>query len=90
MAILLNIVKHVVGLGASTTNKRMYHYVVYINTRTKCTMQSLKRPCIEFGGGAKRLGDICVLTLGDNSAFVNPAGQLLLPGGVRLEWIPSA
>ena len=28
--------------------------------------------------------------LGDTSAFVTPAGQLLLPGGVRLECIPSA
>ena len=37
----------------------------------------LKRPCIEFGG-ANRLGDSGVHTLGDNSAFVNPAGQLLL------------
>ena len=32
--------------------------------------------------GANRLGDSGVHTLGDNSAFVNPAGQLLLPGGV--------
>ena len=40
--------------------------------------------------GASRLGDSGVHTLGDNSAFVNPAGQLLLPGGVRPEWIPSA
>ena len=28
--------------------------------------------------------------LGDISAFVTPAGQLLLPGGVRPECIPSA
>ena len=35
--------------------------------------------------GANRLGDGGVHTLGDNSAFVNPAGQLLLPGGVRPE-----
>ena len=42
--------------------------------------------------GANRLGDGGVHTLGDNSAFVNPAGQLLLPGRVRVrpEWIPSA
>ena len=40
--------------------------------------------------GANRLGDSGVHTLGDNSAFVNLAGQLLLPGGVRPEWIPSA
>ena len=40
--------------------------------------------------GANRLGDSGVHTLGDNLAFVNPAGQLLLPGGVRREWIPSA
>ena len=39
---------------------------------------------------ANRLGDGGVHTLGDNSAFVNPAGQLLLHGGVRSEWIPSA
>ena len=29
-------------------------------------------------------------TLSDSSAFVNSAGQLLLPGGVRPEWITSA
>ena len=40
--------------------------------------------------GANILGDSRVHTLGDNSAFVNPAGQLLLRGGVRPEWIPSA
>ena len=40
--------------------------------------------------GATRLDDSGVHTLGDNSAFVNPAGQLLLPGGVRPEGIPSA
>ena len=40
--------------------------------------------------GANRLSDSGVHTLGDNSAFVNTAGQLLLPGGVRPEWIPSA
>ena len=34
--------------------------------------------------GANRLGDSGVHTLGDNSAFVDPAGQLL-PGGVRPE-----
>ena len=41
-----------------------------------------------------RLGDSgCesgVNRLGDTSAFVTPAGQLLLPGGVRPECIPSA
>ena len=31
-----------------------------------------------------------VNSLGDISAFVTPAGQLLLPGGVRPECIPSA
>ena len=40
--------------------------------------------------GANRLGDSGVHALGDNSAFVNQACQLLLPGGVRPEWIPSA
>ena len=40
--------------------------------------------------GANRLGDSGVHTLRDNSAFVNPGGQLLLPGGVRPEWILSA
>ena len=35
----------------------------------------LKGHCIEFG---------------DTSGFVTPAGQLLLPGGVRPECIPSA
>ena len=32
----------------------------------------------------------CAQTLGDNSALVNSAGQLLLTGGVRPEWITSA
>ena len=54
----------------------------------------LKRPCIEFG--VVRIDSamvVCIIlwhTLSDNSAFVNPAGQLLLTGGVRPEWIPSA
>ena len=53
----------------------------------------LKRHCIEFG--VVRIDSAIVVrrganTLGDNSAFVNSAGQLLLPGGVRPEWITSA
>ena len=40
--------------------------------------------------GANRLGDGDVHRRGNTSAFVNPAGQLLLPGGVRPEWILSA
>ena len=53
----------------------------------------LKRHCIEFG--VVRIGSAIVVrrgahTLGDNSAFVNSAGQLLLPGGVRPKWITSA
>ena len=40
--------------------------------------------------GVNRLGDSGVNILRDTSAFVTPAGQLLLPGGVRPECIPSA
>ena len=40
--------------------------------------------------GVNRLGDSGVNRLGDTSAFVNPAGQLLSPGGVRPEWMASA
>ena len=36
-----------------------------------------------------RLGDNGVHSLGDTSAFVNPAGQSL-PDGVRSEWMASA
>ena len=50
----------------------------------------LKEALYRIWCGANRLGDSGVHTLCDNSAFVNPAGQLLLPGGVRPEWIPSA
>ena len=50
----------------------------------------LKRPCIEFGVMRIDSAILGVHTLSDNSAFVIPAGQLLLPGGVRPEWIPSA
>ena len=39
--------------------------------------RSLKGHCIEFGG-VNRLGDSGVNRLGDTSAFVIPAGQLLL------------
>ena len=52
--------------------------------------QSVKEALYRMWCGANRLGDSDVHTLGDNSAFVNRAGQLLLPGGVRPEWIPSA
>ena len=52
--------------------------------------QSVKEALYIMWCGANRLGDSDVHTLGDNSAFVNPAGQLLLPDGVRPEWIPSA
>ena len=40
--------------------------------------------------GVNRLGDSGLHTLGETSAFVNPAGQLLLAGGVRPEWMASA
>ena len=40
--------------------------------------------------GVNRLGDGGVNRLGDTSGFVTPAGELLLPGGVRPECIPSA
>ena len=50
----------------------------------------LKRGCIEFGvGGVNILGDSGVNTLGDTSAFVNPAGQLLLTrwGKTRMDGV---
>ena len=53
-------------------------------------MSQFKEALYRIGCGANRLGDGDVHTLGHSSAFVNPAGQLLLPGGVRPEWIPSA
>ena len=37
-----------------------------------------KETLYRIWGGANRLGDSGVHTIGDNSAFVNPAGQLLL------------
>ena len=40
--------------------------------------------------GVNRLGDSGVNRLSDTSALVIPAGQLLLPGGVRPECLPSA
>ena len=40
--------------------------------------------------GVNRLGDSGVNRLGGISAFVIPAGQLLLTGGVRPKCIPSA
>ena len=51
---------------------------------------AIKEALYRIWSGANRLGDSGVHTLGDNSAFVNPAGQLLLPDGVRPECIPSA
>ena len=51
---------------------------------------TIKEALYRIWCGANRLGDSGVHALGDNSAFVYPAGQLLLPGGVRPEWIPSA
>ena len=51
---------------------------------------AIKEALYRIWCGANRLGDSGVHTLGDNSAFVNPAGQLLLPDGVRPECIPSA
>ena len=50
-------------------------------------IRSLKRGYIEFG--VNRLGDSGVHTLGDTSAFVNPAGQLLLTrrGKTRMDGI---
>ena len=51
---------------------------------------AIKEALYGIWSGGNILGDSGMHTLGDNSAFVNPAGQLLLPGGVRPEWIPSA
>ena len=60
---------------------------VIIRVRAKLELGlGLKRHCIEFG--VVRIDSAIVVrrgahTLGDNSAFVNSAGQLLLPGGAR-------
>ena len=45
------------------------------------TGMQLKRPCIEFG--VVRIDSAIVVC-------IHPAGQLLLPGGVRPEWMASA
>ena len=69
-------------------------YVMYMYDECQCIvtldMCIVKEALYRIWCGANRLGDSGVHTLGDNSAYVNPAGQLLLPGGVRPEWIPSA
>ena len=55
--------------------------------------RQLKGHCIEFGVVCIDPAIGCesgVNRLGDTSAFVIPAGQLLLTGGVRPECIPSA
>ena len=61
-----------------------------MNMPTPLINSKFKEALYRIWCGANRLGDSGVHTLGDNSAFVNPAVQLLLPGGVRPEWIPSA
>ena len=47
----------------------------------------VKEALYRIACGANRLGDSGVHTLGDNSAFVDPAGQLLLPrrGNTRMD-----
>ena len=49
----------------------------------------LKEGLYRIWCGVKRLGDSGVHTLGDTSAFVNPAGQLLLTrrGKIRMDGV---
>ena len=62
-----------------------------ILTKNRVTEESnVKEALYRIWCGANRLGDGGVHTHGDNSAFDNPAGQLLYPGGVRPEWMASA
>ena len=54
---------------------------------------TLKAGLYRIWCGVHRLGDSDVHTLGDTSAFVNPAGQLLLitiDSGLIAEWMASA
>ena len=53
-------------------------------------IQEIKAGLYRICCGVNRLGDSGVHTLADNSAFVNPASQLLLTGGVRPDWMASA
>ena len=55
-----------------------------------CDNHDVKGALYRIWCGMNRLGESGVNRLGDISAFVTPAGQLLLPGGVRPECIPSA
>ena len=49
-----------------------------MEVRTSLYDEPLKEALYTIWCGANRLGDSGVHTLGDMSAFVNPAGQLLL------------
>ena len=69
--------------------KLTYHTLTN-HIRKKSIVIRIKEALYRIWCGANRLGDGGVHTLGDNSDFVNPTSQLLLPGGVSPEWIPSA
>ena len=75
------------GMGGGTRERGRprARWLDDIKAVTNCTLTELCILC-----GANIFGDGGVHTLSDNSAFVNPGGQLLLPGGVRPGWIPSA
>ena len=75
----------------------LMYLVIFISYLVKYTRHNfilyldvLKEALYRIWCGANRLGNSGVHTLGDNSAFVNPAGQLLFTGGVRPEWMASA
>ena len=55
------------------------------SSNVQCVKEALYRVCC----GANRLGDSGVHTLSDNSAFVDPAGQLLLTrrGKTRMDGV---
>ena len=57
--------------------------VLYKSENVEGGVKLFKEALHRIWFGANRLGDSGVHTLGAISAFVNPAGQLLLPGGVR-------
>ena len=59
------------------TSNQKWH--VHINAWQRPFIVALiKEAVYRISCGANRLGDSGLHTLGDNSAFVNPAGQLLL------------
>ena len=63
--------------------------IVYHGTITVLFQVSFKEGLYRIWCGVNRLGDSAVHTPGDTSAFVNPAGQLLLTrrGKTRMDGV---